>query len=952
MTPKEPSENPLVARWMARLAAFCDRQARGVIGFTVVLTVLAAYATHWHLGYASDRNLVLANSAPYFREYQEFKRQFGASDALFFVIRGQDREINHRVALELGGLARENSRRFANVVDRVDLSFLQRRFLLFLTADDLKGLAAALPSLRPLLSRLLDRPGLVPLFSRVNQDVQDWLQSIMARPRTSAAPQVQRVSNPPTGPADLRSVPFLQAVPLFTLLLRGMTASLEGATPSSPLRSLLTQSTRLSAPEAASELWLEFRNGQTVLVSAEARIEGDRTEAINGAVSAARDIVQTLRKRYPNLDIGVTGTPVIDSDEMHQAEVDSFNATALSLVGLVLLFIVAFRNVTRPLTALVALIVSLVWTLGFVAVTLGHLNLLTVTALPMLVGLGIDFGIQVISRYEEERKAGLEPSSAMSDTLQFTGASIVTAGLTTAISFGVVYLSGFVGVQEMAVVAGAGIVIGVICMTVLLPSLILVVERSRFGLDCADAMRSSTWRALEAVEQNVLAHPRITLFLVTVFTVICMSRLSHVRYDWNPLHLQDPTSPSVCQAMQLMEACDRSILWAAVAVDDPAEARLLTERFRTLGTVSDVLSAAPLLPPDQSGRIQIIRSIQRSLQGLVPQLERMPTAPGVRLPALSDALGGLRRVALVVYPEARRLAGETAAQSLQDFVIAADDLLQRTSTRPIGPTTAKLDRYQSRLFDELRTGLRAILDPLQATPIDVDTLPTPLRRQFVGRNGTFMVQVFPAGNVWERAALQAFVEQVRAVAPNVTGPAIEVYESSAGVKSGYERVTVYALIAIVVLTLLHFQRLSATLLALMPLGLGVLWMLGTQGLIQLPFNGANLLSVSLILGIGVANGIYIVRRFYEEGRPTIFTQSTGRAILMSNLAALIGFGSLLVSHYRGLFTFGLLMSIGVITCMLASLIALPAVLSMPWLHPDAATEENAVTPSPPFGPQT
>lgn len=939
----ETPEHPFVARCMARLAAFCDRRAWLVIGVTVVLFVLAAFATHWHLGYASDRSIVLANSSPYFFEYQAFKREFGASDALFFVVRGPDRAVNHRAALDIGRLAREDTTHFANVVDHIDLSFLRQRFLLFLPVNDLKNLDATLRSVGPLLNRLLEHPGLGPLFTRVNSDVQDWLQSIVARPRVGHRSIVTLASVPPAPPPGLESVPFLQAVPLFTRLLQGMSGAVQGVPQATALDELFSVgNANGNAPTLTStDLWIEFRNGQTVLVSAEANITGDRTEAIESTVQEARRIVQVLRQRYPSLEIGVTGTPAIDSDEMRQAEIDSFNATALSLLGLVVLFCVAFCNVTRPLLALVALIVSLVLTLGFVAVTLGHLNLLTVTALPMLVGLGIDFGIQVISRYEEERKAGLEPASAMSDTLQFTGASIVTAGVTTAISFGVVYFSGFVGVQEMAVVAGAGIAIGVLCMTVLLPSLILVAEQSTPWLDCPDAMRKSPWKLMEAIERAVLVNPRTTLVLVLLFTAMCVSQLSRVRYDWNPLHLQDPTSPSVREAMELMNASDRSILWAAVAVADPNEARLLTERFRALGTVGDVLSAAPLIPADQDLRLDFIRKIQTSLKPIRPKLASPPKTPTVRLPQLTAAIRGLRRVALIVYPEAQRVAGETAARNLKTFVAAADDLLQSVDAGAPAKAASRLDGYQRALFSELYKGLRALVDPLQATPIGVDTLPAALRRQFVGRNGTFMVQVFPAGNVWERGALKAFLEQVRAVAPHATGPAVEVYESGAGVKTGYERVTLYALVAIVILTMMHFQSVGGTLLALTPLALGVLWMLGLQGLLNLPFNGANLLSLSLILGIGVANGIYIVRRFEEEGRPTIFTQSTGRAILMSNLSALIGFGSLLVSSYRGLYTFGQIMSIGIIACMVASLVALPALLSLPWF----SQHDDGVTPS-------
>ncbi|NDD29031.1 MAG: hypothetical protein EB084_12275 [Proteobacteria bacterium] len=942
MTSSEERVSRLVTRAMAWLADFCDRRAGLVIWLTFIVFAFTGVYTQRFLGYASDRSIVLATSAPYYHEYQAFKREFGASDALFFVVRSPDPAKNHAVALEIGRAARANTKCFSNVVDLIDLSFARKRALLFVSSKELEQLAVTLREARPLLEHLVDHPGLTPLFVRVNNEVQAWMGAMMRAVRLTERPRDDAQPGPGS-PQSAQVTAFMQALPVFTNVLDGMRAAIDGTPVASPLQAVLAKGGSAQPADAGRDLWLEFKHGETVLVSAEARIAGDRADAVDAAVEAARQIIEETRARHPEVELGVTGTPAIDSDEMRQSKIDSFRATLLSLLGVVLLFWGAFHNLTRPLLALVALIVSLVYTLAFVTLTLGHLNLLTVTALPMLVGLGIDFGIQVISRYEEERNAGLEPTSAMSDTLQFTGASIITAGLTTAVSFGVVYFSGFVGVQEMAIVAGAGIIIGVFCMTVVLPSFILAGERSRFRKASARAMRASSWQALEALEKRVLRRPGVTLMVGLAFTGLCTSNLSQVRYDWNPLHLQDPSSPSVSQAMQLMAACDRSILWAAVTTDTPTQARALTDRFRSLESVGDVLSIAPLIPPNQPARIEVVGRIQRDLAGLAPRLPMSPP-PAMDVKALCGAIRDLRRVALVVYPEAARMGGPAAGEAVQAFVTAGDQLLESIESAPKAAVTARLNAYQQKLFSELGERLTMMLNPLAATPVTVETLPEALRRQFVGRNGQFMVQVFPSGNVWERPALAAFIEQVRGVSPSITGPAVEMYESTVRVKTGYERVTVYALIAIVILTLLHFQSIGATILALTPLGLGVLWMTGIQGIIGLPFNGANELALSLILGIGVANGIYIVRRYHEEGRATIFTQSTGRAILLSNLAALVGFGSLLVSAYRGMFTFGLLMSIGVITCMVASLVMLPAMLSLPrFRRPDAkdAVSEDA-----------
>src|SRR5207253_4671741 len=137
----------------------------------------------------------------------------------------------------------------------------------------------------------------------------------------------------------------------------------------------------------------------------------------------------------------------------------------------------------------------------------GHMNILTVTVMPMLVGLGIDFGIQIITRYEEERLRGLESRDAMAATLSGTGLSILTAGLTIALSFLALYLTDFKGIKELAILAGGGIVLSVIAMVGVLPALLLLAERHPRVSGAEHSLRSERLATLARVERGLLGHP-------------------------------------------------------------------------------------------------------------------------------------------------------------------------------------------------------------------------------------------------------------------------------------------------------------------------------------------------------------------------------------------------------------------------------------------------------------
>jgi predicted RND superfamily exporter protein len=138
----------------------------------------------------------------------------------------------------------------------------------------------------------------------------------------------------------------------------------------------------------------------------------------------------------------------------------------------------------------------------------------------------------------------------------------------------------------------------------------------------------------------------------------------------------------------------------------------------------------------------------------------------------------------------------------------------------------------------------------------------------------------------------------------------------------------------VLLVLFHFRSLLCVVLALVPVGIGFLWLTGLMGWLNLPFNPANIMTLPLVIGIGVTNGIHILNRFAEEQTANILARSTGKAVLVSGLTAIAGFGSLMLAKHRGIQSLGEIMSVGLTTCMIAGLTFLPALLNLLTRLPD------------------
>ena len=267
------------------------------------------------------------------------------------------------------------------------------------------------------------------------------------------------------------------------------------------------------------------------------------------------------------------------------------------------------------------------------------------------------------------------------------------------------------------------------------------------------------------------------------------------------------------------------------------------------------------------------------------------------------------------------------------------DAIQELRTRMLGGDRnergLKLAAFQQALFNDVRATFSAIQNQGASERLRAEDLPATLRNRFVGKSGKLLLQVYPKEDVWHRNHQEAFVRELRQALdpqdtnkPIITGTPVQLYEYTTLLKESYQEAAWYALGAIVILVFIHFRSLTCVVLALLPVAVGTIWMVGLMGWLGILFNPANIMTLPLVIGIGVTSGIHILNRFAEEQSPSILAKSTGKAVIVSGLTTVVGFGSLMLAKHQGILSLGYVMSIGVSTCMIAALTFLPAVLNL------------------------
>ena len=242
----------------------------------------------------------------------------------------------------------------------------------------------------------------------------------------------------------------------------------------------------------------------------------------------------------------------------------------------------------------------------------------------------------------------------------------------------------------------------------------------------------------------------------------------------------------------------------------------------------------------------------------------------------------------------------------------------------------RLQQFEQFLARDLAENLYCLKDVTSPTAIKVADLPECLRERYISKNGKWLLRVFAKDCLWDYDPLKEFVSEVRTVDPDATGKPFTTLEGLRAMKNGFLWAGLYALIAMILVLLLDFGNVKHTLLALLPLGMGLVSTLGLMVLAGYSLNPANMIAFPLILGVGADNGVHVIHdyRSRRKGGSYFLGASTGWGITVAALTTILGFGTLMIASHRGLASLGLILTLGVTCCMLTALVFLPALLSV------------------------
>ncbi|MCS5420678.1 MULTISPECIES: efflux RND transporter permease subunit [Psychrilyobacter] len=618
----------------------------------------------------------------------------------------------------------------------------------------------------------------------------------------------------------------------------------------------------------------------------------DDFENVIGVVNRLENYLEEKAKKY-NVEVGVTGLQVLSRDEMVVSQRDMEVSSTASLILILVIFIMSFKMIRYSVLALVPLISGIIWAMGLTYLIIGTLNMMTAMMGAILIGLGIDYSIHIISLFLEERGRGKGVEEAVLAIYSKIMKGVTTGAATTAIGFLMFAFSDFPGFSEFGLVLSMGIICTLVSAVLILPSLLLVfggktrikkTEKRGFFYKMEDQVIKKKWSSL------------VTVILLLLLLAVKAGR---VEFENDMLKIEPKNLESVVLNREIIDKFDFSSDNTIVVSKTLEEAQEVFDRadeLKTIGVISSIIDYLPS-KEKQMKRMKVAKKLKKEIKE-IPDREIYPEGITQELLRLEDNLIELADLAYI--------GGE------EDLRIRCDEIVD---SGIIGKLVSGVNLYRENFesSQEIFIGeLQNIMRTSNSSKIiNIQDLPDKVKEDYVGMDGTYITTFYPKQDIWRADFQKIHMKEIDSLKEDVTGSVkifLKVIEKSA--EEG-KKVLLLTVFAIYMVLILDFKSLKYATIAIIPMLFSVLATLGVMGWTGFKFDMVNIIGVPLIIGIGVDDGVHIIHRYLREKDIFTAVRSSGKAVTLTTMTTIAAFGTLMFARYRGFVHFGILLIMGV-----------------------------------------
>lgn len=576
------------------------------LALALVVTVAALLIAMQRMAITTDTSQLISPDVAWRVEERRMEEAFPQlRDVMLVVIDGKTPELAEDGAARLSAALAADSKTFRRVTRPDGGDFFAREGLLFGSVEDVRGATKAMIDAQPLLGPLAADPSL----RGVAGSLSTMLDGVNRGEVT-----LGRIDKP------------------LNALATAIDGSLAGKNPAFSWQELFDSGGGgLTVPKRRLVLV------QPVLDHA-ALMAGEN--AADGVFRAAREL--KLDEAH-GVRVRLTGEVPLADEEFATLQ-ENIGAVAMVMLGAMLLTLwLATRSVKLVTAIMVAIIAGLIVTAAVGLLAVGRFNLISVAFIPLFVGLGVDFGIQICVRFNAERPDSADAAEALKKAASELGAPLSLAAGAIFVGFGAFLPTAYIGITELGVIAGLGMIIALFASLTLLPALIVVLGPSAPRHEVGFPQLAPVDRFLERKRRWVLWSFALAMGL-------SIAALPWVQFDFNPLHLRDPNAPAMRTLSDLTQDPDRTPNTIDVLAKTPAEAQALKVKLERLPEVSHVVSLGTFIPANQDTKLGILQDASLLLDVTLNPFDILPAPTDAEMIAAVEGTRAKLATVLSVHP--------------------------------------------------------------------------------------------------------------------------------------------------------------------------------------------------------------------------------------------------------------------------------------------------------------
>ncbi|MFC2108558.1 RND family transporter [Candidatus Bipolaricaulota bacterium] len=639
-----------------------------------------------------------------------------------------------------------------------------------------------------------------------------------------------------------------------------------------------------------------------------------------------------------------TGTYSFNTSTTRVVNKDMLRTTIISSVGVFVIFILAFGSLFYSIVAVIPLLVSVVLTMAWAKFAVGGLNLVT-TFLPALVlGLGIDYAIHIISRYAEERSKGRPLNRALHTSVLQKGKASLFAATTTSLVFVGLLTARSRALFEMGAISSVGVMLAFLATLFLIPALITL-SHYLFRIRRREGVASYAPR-MSGFFRLVTGRARAIFVIILVLTFFVAFQAARTSFEFSSTDLV----PRV-EAQEVADILEENFVdnppgvgsvftfYAStgeelkVIVEKLSDYELQSSEFGLPQIVEFVDSPLDLLPVNLTEQQQMLSNLD--IAAYIEQLDVFEGSLDRRTDVLAQIRTALAQFSLLQFAASANgeialgIQGNRIMRQFRDIQeqIGQTDVV--AASLNLGALSAALAALDSNL-DQVRD-----LPPAETLLRDVLlAYPEALRAGFLTSDGRFVIQARVSRDIFDEDNMERFDRFAASFSDDYFGMPLVVQQLEDYMKRDFYLSTGIAILLIILVVWGSLRGWMRALLATAPLVLGYIWMLGGMRLLSMDFNFLSITISPLLIGIGVDNGIHILHRTMEEynlrreGAIERGVGTTAISVIVTSLTTMLVFGSLLTARTPGLRMLGASALLGIGFALLFSLLFLPAALKV------------------------